>query len=77
MELLPISKTIQEKGQDDTQNHIQKEFQLGRKLVVKVGSIMLILCLTSCSKDLSFDPATTVGNQVIKSMVKVKNTKTR
>jgi len=66
-------KTIQEKDQDDTQNHIQKEYQLGKKLVVKVSSIMLILCLTSCSKNISFDPATTVGNQLIKSMVKGYN----
>ena len=70
MESAIILKTIQEKDQDDTQNHIQKEYQLGRKLGVKVSSIMLILCLTSCSKDLTFDPATTVGNQVIKSMVR-------
>ena len=70
MESAIILKTIQEKDQDDTQNHIQKEYQLGRKLVVKVSSIMLILCLTSCSKDLSFDPATTVGNQFIKAMVR-------
>ena len=75
MESVIMLKTIQEKDQDDTQNHIQKEYQLGRKLVVKVSSIMLILCLTSCSKDLSFDPATTVGNQVIKSMVKGHNGK--
>ena len=66
-------KTIQEKDLKGTVNLILKEFQLGKKIVVKVGSIMLILCLTSCSKDLSFDPATTVGNQVIKSMVKGHN----
>tara|TARA_R110000782_G_scaffold42745_4_gene96943 strand:- start:485 stop:697 length:213 start_codon:yes stop_codon:yes gene_type:complete len=68
-------KTIQEKDLKGTVNLILKEFQLGKKIVVKVGSIMLILCLTSCSKDLSFDPATTVGNQVIKSMVKGNNGK--
>ena len=66
-------KTIQEKDLKGTVNLTLKEFQLGKKIVVKVGSIMLILCLTSCSKDLSFDPATTVGNQVIKSMVKGNN----
>ena len=68
-------KTIQEKDLKGTVNLTLKEFQLGKKIVVKVGSIMLILCLTSCSKDLSFDPATTVGNQVIKSMVKGNNGK--
>ena len=66
-------KTIQEKDLKGIQNHILKEFHNVRNIVVKVGSIMLILCLTSCSKDLSFDPATTVGNQVIKSMVKGHN----
>ena len=66
-------KTIQEKDLKGTVNLILKEFQLGKNIVVKVGSIMLILCLSSCSKDLSFDPATTVGNQVIKSIVKGNN----
>ena len=66
-------KTIQEKDLKGTANLILKEFQLGKKLAVKVSSIMFILCLTSCSKDLSFDPATTVGNQVIKSIVKGHN----
>ena len=73
MELAIMLKTIQEKDQDDTQSHIQKEYQLGKNIVGKVGSIMLILCLTSCSKNISFDPATTVGNQLIKSMVKGYN----
>ena len=66
-------KTILEKGLNDIVNHILNLFHLERNIVGKVGSIMLILCLTSCSKDLSFDPATTVGNQVIKSMVKGHN----
>ena len=66
-------KTIQEKDLKGTVNHILKEYQLGKKLGVKVSSIMLILCLTSCSKDLSFDPATTVGKQVIKSIIKGHN----
>ena len=70
-----MSKTIQERGQDDTQNHIQKEYQLGKNIVGKVGSIMLILCLTSCSKDITLDPATTVGNQVIKVMMRSNNGK--
>ena len=70
-----MSKTIQERGLKDTQSHIQKEYQLGKNIVVKVVSIMLILCLTSCSKDLSFDPATTVGNQVIKVMMRGNNGK--
>ena len=65
-------KELGRKDQDDTQSHIQKEYQLGKNIVVKVGSIMLILCLTSCSKDLSFDPATTVGNQFIKVIVNEK-----
>ena len=65
-------KTILEKDLDDTQNHILNLFQLGKNIVVKVGSIMLILCFTSCSKDLSFDPATTVGNQFIKALVNEK-----
>ena len=63
-------KELKRKDQDDTQNHILKEFHNVRNILGKVGSIMLILCLTSCSKDLTFDPATTVGNQVIKSMVR-------
>jgi len=65
-------KTILVKDREDTQNHILNLFQLGKNIVVKVGSIMLILCLTSCSKDLSFDPATTVGNQFIKVIVNEK-----
>ena len=55
------------------QKVLTKEQQVEKGIVVKVGSIMLILCLTSCSKDLSFDPATTVGNQLIKSIVKGNN----
>jgi len=70
-----MSKTIQERGLKDTQSHIQKEYQLGRNIVGKVGSIMLILCLTSCSKDITLDPATTVGNQVIKVMMRGNNGK--
>jgi len=70
-----MSKTIQERGLKDTQSHIQKEYQLGKNIVVKVGSIMLILCLTSCSKDITLDPATTVGNQVIKVMMRGNNGK--
>jgi len=65
-------KTILVKDREDTQNHILNLFQLGKNIVVKVGSIMLILCLTSCSKNLSFDPATTVGNQFIKVIVNEK-----
>ena len=62
-----MSKTIQEKDQDDTQNHIQKEYQLGRKLGVKVGSIITILLFTGCtSKDINLDPISTVANQLIK-----------
>ena len=34
-----MSKTIQEKDQDDTQSHIQKEYQLGKNIVVKVDSV--------------------------------------
>ena len=68
-------KTIQEKDLNDTQKVLIKTNRIGLNIVGKVGSIILILCLTSCSKDLSFDPATTVGNQVIKSMVKGHNGK--
>ena len=75
MESVIMSKTIQERGLKDTQRHIQKEYQLGKNIVVKVGSIMLILCLTSCSKDITLDPATTVGNQVIKVMMRSNNGK--
>ena len=75
MESVIMSKTIQERGLKDTQSHIQKEYQLGKNIVVKVGSIMLILCLTSCSKDITLDPATTVGNQVIKVMMRSNNGK--
>ena len=75
MESVIMSKTIQERGLKDTQSHIQKEYQLGKNIVVKVGSIMLILCLTSCSKDITLDPATTVGNQVIKVMMRGNNGK--
>jgi hypothetical protein len=32
----------------------------------KIKCFMLILLLSSCSKDISFDPITTVGNQLIK-----------
>ena len=28
--------------------------------------IVLLLLLVGCSKDISFDPATTIGNQLIK-----------
>ena len=55
------------------QKVLTKKQQVEKGIVVKVGSIMLILCLTSCSKDLSFDPATTVGKQVIKSIIKGNN----
>ena len=68
-------KIILVKGLKGTVNHILKGFQLGRNIVVKVGSIMLILCLTSCSKDITLDPATTVGNQVIKVMMRSNNGK--
>ena len=68
-------KIILVKGLKGTVNLILKGFQLGRNIVVKVGSIILILCLTSCSKDITFDPATTVGNQVIKVMMRSNNGK--
>ena len=68
-------KIILVKGLKGTVNLILKGFQLGRNIVVKVGSIMLILCLTSCSKDITLDPATTVGNQVIKVMMRGNNGK--
>jgi len=70
-----MSKTIQEKDLKGTQKVLIKTNRIGLNIVVKVGSIMLILCLTSCSKDLSFDPATTVGNQVIKVMMRSNNGK--
>ena len=70
-----MSKTIQEKDLKGTQKVLIKTNRIGLNIVVKVGSIMLILCLTSCSKDLSFDPATTVGNQVIKVMMRGNNGK--
>jgi hypothetical protein len=66
-------KTIQEKDLKGTVNHILKEYQLGKKIVVKVSSIMLILCLTSCTKDISIDPATTISNQFIKAIIKGNN----
>jgi len=66
-------ETIQEKDLKGILNLLTKTNRIGLNIVVKVGSIMLILCLTSCSKDLSFDPATTVGNQLIKSIVKGNN----
>ena len=68
-------KIILVKGLKGTVNLILKGFQLGRNIVVKVGSIILILCLTSCSKDITLDPATTVGNQVIKVMMRGNNGK--
>jgi len=62
-----MSKTIQERGLKDTQSHIQKEYQLGRKLGVKVGSIITILLFTGCTtKDINLDPISTVANQLIK-----------
>ena len=75
MESEIMSKTIQEKDLKGTQKVLIKTNRIGLNIVVKVGSIMLILCLTSCSKDLSFDPATTVGNQVIKVMMRSNNGK--
>ena len=75
MESVIMSKTIQEKDLKGTQKVLIKTNRIGLNIVVKVGSIMLILCLTSCSKDLSFDPATTVGNQVIKVMMRGNNGK--
>nr|BAR20411.1 hypothetical protein [uncultured Mediterranean phage uvMED]BAR38407.1 hypothetical protein [uncultured Mediterranean phage uvMED] len=63
-------KIILVKDLKGTVNLILKGFQLGKNIVVKVGSIILILCLTSCSKDITLDPATTVGNQVIKVMMR-------
>ena len=68
-------KIILVKGLKGTVNLILKGCQLGRNIVVKVGSIILILCLTSCSKDITLDPATTVGNQVIKVMMRGNNGK--
>ena len=68
-------KIILVKDLKGTANLILKGFQLGRNIVVKVGSIILILCLTSCSKDITLDPATTVGNQVIKVMMRGNNGK--
>ena len=62
-----MSKTIQEKDQDDTQSHIQKNYQLEKNIVVKVGSIITILLFTGCtSKDINLDPISTVANQLIK-----------
>ena len=68
-------KIILVKDLKGTVNLILKGFQLGRNIVGKVGSIILILCLTSCSKDITLDPATTVGNQVIKVMMRSNNGK--
>ena len=62
-----MSKTIQERGLKDTQSHIQKEYQLGKNIVVKVGSIITILLFTGCTtKDINLDPISTVANQLIK-----------
>ena len=62
-----MSKTIQERGLKDTQSHIQKEYRLGKNIVVKVGSIITILLFTGCAtKDINLDPISTVANQLIK-----------
>jgi hypothetical protein len=37
---------------------------------------LLLLMLLGCSKDISFDPATTIGNQLIKFLYK-ESTKER
>ena len=60
-------KELGRKNQDDTQSHIQKEYQLGKNIVVKVGSIITILLFTGCTtKDINLDPISTVANQLIK-----------
>jgi hypothetical protein len=60
-------KELGRKDQDDTQSHIQKEYQLGKNIVVKVGSIITILLFTGCTtKDINLDPISTVANQLIK-----------
>tara|TARA_B110000285_G_C14974139_1_gene538092 strand:- start:825 stop:1043 length:219 start_codon:yes stop_codon:yes gene_type:complete len=66
-------KTIQEKDLNVMQKVLTKEQQVEKGIVVKVGSIMLILCLTSCSKDISLDPTTTISNQFIKAIIKGNN----
>mgnify|MGYP003640478444 CR=1 FL=1 len=66
-------KTIQEKDLNVMQKVLTKEQQVEKGIVVKVGSIMLILCLTSCTKDISIDPATTISNQFIKAIIKGNN----
>ena len=68
-----MSKTIQEKDQDDTQNHIQKEYQLGKNIVVKVASIFMIILFTGCSKDIHLDPIQSLGNQVVKKLMESSN----
>jgi len=38
--------------------------------MLKVVSLLVAILLVGCSKDISFDPIQTVGNQVIKTMLK-------
>ena len=63
-------KTIQEKDLNVMQKVLTKEQQVEKGIVVKVGSIIIILLLSSCSKDISFDPLQTVGNNIIKTIIK-------
>jgi len=48
--------------------------QVGRNIVVKAVSILILLLFTACSnKDINLDPIQTLGNQLIKVMTKEKN----
>ncbi len=38
--------------------------------MLKVVSLLVAILLAGCSKDISFDPVQTVGNKVIKTMLK-------
>tara|TARA_R110000824_G_C15037216_1_gene660014 strand:+ start:558 stop:770 length:213 start_codon:yes stop_codon:yes gene_type:complete len=66
-------KTSQEKGLKDIVNHILNLFHLERNIVGKVGSIILIIMFTSCSKDINIDPVQTIGNNIIKTIMKGNN----
>ena len=48
--------------------------QVGRNIVVKAVSILILLLFTACSnKDINLVPIQTLGNQLIKVMTKEKN----
>ena len=53
---------------------IKTREQVGRNIVGKAVSILILLLFTACSnKDITFDPLQTVGNQLIKVITKEKN----